>query len=149
MDSGARARVHSAGGRAPRSAHGRESARSAGDGEGRHGGGRHLHYRLSVPGGGSAGNAGGIVGESMSLLRSLLFSTPLIVICTIVMGTLSLIDSFFDRTGNSQHQLARAWARMLLAVSFIRVRVTGLEKIDPRGAYAVSYTHLRAHETRH
>ena len=32
----------------------------------------------------------------MSLLRSLLVSTPLIVICTIVMGTLSLIDSFFD-----------------------------------------------------
>jgi 1-acyl-sn-glycerol-3-phosphate acyltransferase len=77
----------------------------------------------------------------MSLLRSLLFSTPLIVICTIVMGTLSLIDSFFDRTGNSQHQLARAWARMLLAVSFIRVRVTGLEKIDPRGAYVFVANH--------
>ena len=77
----------------------------------------------------------------MSLLRSLLFSTPLIVICTIVMGTLSLIDSFFDRTGNSQHQLARAWARMLLAVSFIRVRVTGLEKIDPRGTYVFVANH--------
>ena len=77
----------------------------------------------------------------MSLVRSLLFSTPLIVICTIVMGTLSLIASFFDRTGNSQHQVARAWARMLLAVSFIRVRIEGLEELDPRGAYVFVANH--------
>jgi 1-acyl-sn-glycerol-3-phosphate acyltransferase len=77
----------------------------------------------------------------MSLLRSLLFSTPLIIICTIMMGTLSLVDSFFDRTGNSQHQLARAWARMLLAVSLIRVKVEGLEKLDPRGAYVFVANH--------
>ena len=81
------------------------------------------------------------MGETMSLVRSLLFSTPLIVICTILMGTLSLIDSFFDRTGNSQHQLARAWARMLLAVSFVRVRVEGMEKLDPRGAYVFVANH--------
>ena len=77
----------------------------------------------------------------MSLVRSLVFSTPLIVLCTIVMGTLSLIASFFDRTGNSQHQLARVWARMLLGVSFIRVRVEGLEKLDPRGAYVFVSNH--------
>ena len=77
----------------------------------------------------------------MSLVRSLLFSTPLIALCTIVMGTLSLIASFFDRTGNSQHQVARVWARMLLAVSFIRVRVEGLEKLDPRGAYVFVANH--------
>jgi 1-acyl-sn-glycerol-3-phosphate acyltransferase len=77
----------------------------------------------------------------MSLIRSLFFSTPLIIICTVVMGTLSLVDSFFDRTGNSLHQLARAWARMLLAVSFIRVRVVGLEKLDPRGAYVFVANH--------
>ena len=77
----------------------------------------------------------------MSLVRSLLFSTPLIVICTIVMGTLSLIDSFFDRTGNSQYQLARAWARMLLAVCFVRVRAEGVAKLDPRGAYVFVANH--------
>jgi len=77
----------------------------------------------------------------MSLVRSLVFSTPLILICTIVMGTLSLIASFFDRTGNSQHRVARAWARMLLAVSFIRVRVEGLEKLDPLGAYVFVSNH--------
>ena len=79
--------------------------------------------------------------ETLSLVRSLLFSTPLIAICTIVMGTLSLVASFFDHTGNSQHQLARAWARMLLAVCFVRVRVEGLEKLDPRGAYVFVANH--------
>jgi 1-acyl-sn-glycerol-3-phosphate acyltransferase len=77
----------------------------------------------------------------MSLVRSLGFSTPMILLCTIMMGTLSLIASFFDRTGNSQHRVARAWARMLLAVSFIRVRVEGLEKLDPRGAYVFVANH--------
>jgi 1-acyl-sn-glycerol-3-phosphate acyltransferase len=77
----------------------------------------------------------------MSVVRSLLFSTPLILVCTVVMGTLSLIASFFDRTGHSQHRVARAWARMLLAVSFIRVRVEGLEKLDARGAYVFVANH--------
>ena len=77
----------------------------------------------------------------MSRVRSLFFSVPLIVVCTIVMGTLSLIDSFFDRTGKSQHQLARWWARMLLAVCFVRVRVEGLEKLHADGTYVFVANH--------
>ena len=77
----------------------------------------------------------------MSLLRSALFSTPLIALCTIFMGTLSLIASFFDRTGKSQHALARVWGKMLLAVSFMRVSVVGLEKLDPRGTYVFVVNH--------
>ena len=72
----------------------------------------------------------------MSLLRSLLFTAPLIIVSTILMGTLSLLVGFFDRTGNSQHKIARVWARSLLAASLIRVRVTGLEKLDPEGVWA-------------
>jgi 1-acyl-sn-glycerol-3-phosphate acyltransferase len=77
----------------------------------------------------------------MSLLRSLLFSTPLIVLSTVVMGTLSLIVSFFDRTGNTQHRVARVWGRTLLAAGFIRVRVEGLEKLDPHGSYVFVSNH--------
>ncbi len=77
----------------------------------------------------------------MSLVRSALFSTPLIALCTIVMGTLSLIDSFFDASGDSQHRIARVWARMLLAVSFIHVRAEGVEKLDPKGAYVFVANH--------
>jgi 1-acyl-sn-glycerol-3-phosphate acyltransferase len=77
----------------------------------------------------------------MSLLRSLLFTTPLILLSTILMGTLSLIDSFFDRTGNSQHVLARIWARSLLAASLIRVRAEGVERLDPAGTYVFVSNH--------
>jgi 1-acyl-sn-glycerol-3-phosphate acyltransferase len=77
----------------------------------------------------------------MSLLRSLLFSTPLIVLSTVAMGTLSLCASFFDRTGNWQHSIARLWAKSLLAVSFIRVRAEGLEKLDPKGTYVFVGNH--------
>ena len=77
----------------------------------------------------------------MSLLRSLLFTTPLIIISTVVLGTLSLIDSFFDRTGNSQHAVARVWARTLLAASLIRVRVEGADKLDPNGTYVFVSNH--------
>jgi 1-acyl-sn-glycerol-3-phosphate acyltransferase len=77
----------------------------------------------------------------MSYLRSLLFSIPLIFLSTVFMGALSLIASFFDRTGNSQHRIARIWGRMLLGVSFIRVRAEGLEKLDPRGSYVFVANH--------
>jgi 1-acyl-sn-glycerol-3-phosphate acyltransferase len=77
----------------------------------------------------------------MSLLRSLLISTPLILLSTIVLGTLSLLASIFDGSGNTQHRLARIWARSLLAFSFIRVRAEGLEKIDPDGHYVLVSNH--------
>ena len=57
------------------------------------------------------------------------------------MGTLSLIASFFDSSGNSQHAIARVWARMLLAVSFMHVRAEGLEKLDPKGTYVFVANH--------
>jgi len=77
----------------------------------------------------------------MSLLRSLLFSTPLLLLATIVLGTVSIVASFFDSTGRTQHALSVFWARILLAVSFIRVRVEGLEKLDPQGSYVFAANH--------
>ena len=77
----------------------------------------------------------------MSYLRSVLFSIPLIFLSTIVMGALSLAASFFDPTGNSQHRIARVWAKMLLAASFIHVRAEGLEKLDPHGSYVFVANH--------
>jgi len=77
----------------------------------------------------------------MSFLRSLLFSTPLILLSTVVMWTVSMLASLFDRTGNSQHRVARAWGKMLLAVSFIGVRAEGLERLDPRAHYVFVSNH--------
>jgi 1-acyl-sn-glycerol-3-phosphate acyltransferase len=77
----------------------------------------------------------------MSLLRSLLFSTPLIVLATVILGTASMVASLFDRTGHSQHKIARVWGRFLLAASWIRVRAEGLEKLDPNGTYVFVANH--------
>jgi len=82
-----------------------------------------------------------MIGRIMSLLRSVLFSIPLIVLSTIMLGTVSLIASVFDATGRVPHQLARTWGRFLLAVSFIRVRAEGLEKLDPRATYVFVANH--------
>ena len=77
----------------------------------------------------------------MSFLRSLLFTSPLIAASTVAMYFVALAVSFFERTGNSAHRAARIWAKMLLAVSFIRVRSTGLEKLDPQGSYVFVANH--------
>lgn len=77
----------------------------------------------------------------MSFLRSLLFTTPLIALATIVMGTISLIASTFDRTGRLPHRIARIWARMLLLAGFVRVRAVGLENIDPDASYVFVANH--------
>lgn len=77
----------------------------------------------------------------MSLVRSLLVSTPLIVLSTVIMGTLSLLASLFDGSGRTQHVLARYWAKSLLAFGLVRVRVEGLENLDPKQHYVFVSNH--------
>jgi len=77
----------------------------------------------------------------MSLLRSALFSIPLIAISTIVLGLISMLASFFDRSGNSAHFLARLWGKILLAVSFIHVHAEGVEQLDPETNYVFVSNH--------
>ena len=68
--------------------------------------------------------------NSLSWLRSVLFTIPIISLYTIVMGSLSLTGSLFERQGRFPHACARSWSRLILATSFVRVTVEGLEKID-------------------
>jgi 1-acyl-sn-glycerol-3-phosphate acyltransferase len=80
-------------------------------------------------------------------LRGLLFADPAIILATIVFGTASLIVSFFDNTGTLQIRVARAWARTLLAVSGVHVRVEGLEQIDASASYVFTANHLSYMDT--
>jgi 1-acyl-sn-glycerol-3-phosphate acyltransferase len=57
------------------------------------------------------------------------------------MATISLICSLWDRRGHWQHRLAQEWSRMLLAVSFVRSTVTGVEKLRPGASYVVVANH--------
>lgn len=83
----------------------------------------------------------------LTKLRGILFADPAVVVSTIFFGTISLIVSFFDHTGTVQIRVARAWARTLLAVGGVRVRVEGLEQIDPNGSYVFIANHASYYDT--
>ena len=74
-------------------------------------------------------------------IRSVLISDLATILLTILMGSVSLLCSLWDRNGRTQHRLARHWGRMLLAVSFVRATVRGAEKLDPAASYVVVSNH--------
>jgi 1-acyl-sn-glycerol-3-phosphate acyltransferase len=78
---------------------------------------------------------------SLSYIRSLLITDPIIILATIVMGSISLLTSLFDSDGRIQHQISRVWSRMLLKVSGVKMQVEGLEKIDPEATYVFVANH--------
>lgn len=78
---------------------------------------------------------------SLSYLRSLLITDPIIILCTIVMGAVSLVASVIESGGRVQHRISRAWSRMLLRVSGVKVTVEGIEKLDPKGSYVFVANH--------
>lgn len=80
-------------------------------------------------------------------LRSTLFTAPGFVLATILMGCISLTSSLWDKRGVAQHNIARLWSRMLLALAFVRLTVTGLEKIDPAKHYVFVCNHASYMDT--
>jgi 1-acyl-sn-glycerol-3-phosphate acyltransferase len=60
---------------------------------------------------------------------------------TIFWGLTAIITSFFTRTGNPVHIVARMWARGILFVSRIKVTVNGLANIDPSQSYVYMSNH--------
>jgi 1-acyl-sn-glycerol-3-phosphate acyltransferase len=83
----------------------------------------------------------------MHRLRAYLFVDPAIVLSTIFFGSVSILVSLFDRSGNSFIRLARYWARSLLAVGGVRVHVEGLEQLSPGGSYVLVANHLSYMDT--
>lgn len=83
----------------------------------------------------------------MAFLWSLLFVDPLIILSTILCGSVSVVLSLFDRTGRKMIAVARAWARSLLGIAGVRVTVEGLDRIDPNAAYVFVSNHLSYMDT--
>lgn len=79
--------------------------------------------------------------NALSYIRSLTITIPLIYLNTIVMGSLSLMASLFDRTGRWQHRCARIWAQLLLWSVGARVTTRGVEKIEPSKTYLFVANH--------
>jgi 1-acyl-sn-glycerol-3-phosphate acyltransferase len=80
-------------------------------------------------------------------LRAYLLIDPLILLATAVMGTLSMLVSFFDPSGNAAHRVARLWSRILIRVSGMKVRVEGLENIPATGGCVIASNHLSLMDT--
>jgi 1-acyl-sn-glycerol-3-phosphate acyltransferase len=73
--------------------------------------------------------------------RTVFFLIPAIAVYTIVLGSLSILSSFFDRTGDFGHRCARAWSRLILLTTGVRVRVEGLERLDLSRSYVLASNH--------
>jgi 1-acyl-sn-glycerol-3-phosphate acyltransferase len=69
------------------------------------------------------------------------FLIPAISVDTIVLGTLSVASSFFDRRVLFAHGCARLWARLILRSTGVRVRARGLEHLDLHASYLVASNH--------
>ena len=64
-----------------------------------------------------------------------------VVLTTIFWGLAAILTSFFTRTGNPVHIIARIWARGILLASRIKVTVNGLANIDPGQSYVYMANH--------
>jgi 1-acyl-sn-glycerol-3-phosphate acyltransferase len=83
----------------------------------------------------------------MHRLRAYLFADPAIVLSTIFFGTISIVASLFDRSGDALIRAARSWARSLLAIGGVRVEVEGLDQLSPGGSYVLIANHLSYMDT--
>lgn len=81
------------------------------------------------------------------MLRALLWTDPLICLATVFMAVVSLLASIVDGTGRRQHRIARRWARLVMAISGVKVTVTGLENVTPGAAYVFCPNHLSLIDT--
>jgi 1-acyl-sn-glycerol-3-phosphate acyltransferase len=78
---------------------------------------------------------------SLHWWRTIFFLIPAIGLYTIVLGTVSLASSLFDRSGDFGHRCARWWSRAILATTGVRVHLTGAERLDPAKSYVLASNH--------
>ena len=83
----------------------------------------------------------------MSALRSYLLVVPFFAVSTIFFGTISMLVSLFDATGNHQHRVARAWARSLLWAAGVQVEVIGAEKLHAGHSCVLASNHTSYMDT--
>ena len=80
----------------------------------------------------------------LSRLRSFFLWDPLIWLYTIVFGALSLLSSFFDKSGRIQHGFARLWAKIILGTIGASPQIEGLGKIEYTSSAAVALAYDQA-----
>jgi 1-acyl-sn-glycerol-3-phosphate acyltransferase len=83
----------------------------------------------------------------LSWLWAMLFKAPVIIVSTVLFGSVSVLTSFFDPDGSKQHAIASSWARWLLTIAGAKVRVRGLEHLKPGENYVFVGNHLSLYDT--
>ena len=73
--------------------------------------------------------------------RTVFYLIPAVSLYTIVLGTISLLSTIVDRTGNAGHRCARAWSWLILKTTGVRVRVEGLGRLEPGRSYVFAANH--------
>lgn len=79
--------------------------------------------------------------RSIHWWRTVFYLIPAVTAYTIALGATSLISTLFDRSGNFAHRCARAWAWLILKTTGVRVRVDGLERLEPGRSYVFAANH--------
>ena len=69
------------------------------------------------------------------------YITIWVVFATLILGILVIVLSFFVRSGNPLHKIARFWGKSILVVSRVKVSVKGLSNIDPASPYIYMANH--------
>ncbi|MBI3049898.1 MAG: 1-acyl-sn-glycerol-3-phosphate acyltransferase [Acidobacteria bacterium] len=73
--------------------------------------------------------------------RTVFFLIPAISLYTIVLGTLSIGSSLFEKRGYFAHWCARMWSRLILRTTGVDVDVDGLERLVPGRTYVFVSNH--------
>ncbi len=64
-----------------------------------------------------------------------------VLFATLVCGVVVILLSFFVRSGNPLHKVARFWGRSILVVSGVKVSVKGLSNVDLSAPYIYMANH--------
>lgn len=73
--------------------------------------------------------------------RTVFYLIPAITLYTIVLGTLSIGSSLFERRGYFAHWCARTWSRLILKTTRVSVEVEGLARLVPGKTYVFVSNH--------
>lgn len=74
-----------------------------------------------------------------SLYRPIIYLNA--VINTFILAGIAIVVSIFDSNGNTVHYVGKFWSRINLFFTGVRVRVKGLENIDPGRPYIIMSNH--------
>jgi 1-acyl-sn-glycerol-3-phosphate acyltransferase len=73
--------------------------------------------------------------------RTVFFLIPAITVYTVVLGTLSIGSSLFQKTGYFAHWCARTWSHLILKTTGVTVEVVGLDRLEPGRTYVFVANH--------